>query len=161
MMPGMGRMNPRMMKKLQKQLQNSTEEIDATEVIIRTKDKEIYFSNPSVSSMNMMGQQSYQIVGEPQERGLDGEVSTASIPEEDIELVASQAGVSHEKAIEAGAVESLLILSEETRNEQGRKLLSLAEQNRTEIIEISSHHHGGEMLSGLGNVAAILRYRLA
>ena len=66
-----------------------------------------------------------------------------------------------EKAIEAGAVESLLILSEETRNEKGRKLLSLAEQNRTEIIEISSHHHGGEMLSGLGNVAAILRYRLA
>ena len=80
MMPGMGRMNPRMMKKLQKQLQNSTEEIDATEVIIRTKDKEIYFSNPSVSSMNMMGQQSYQIVGEPQERGLDGEEDTASVP---------------------------------------------------------------------------------
>ena len=48
MMPGMGRMNPRMMKKLQKQLQSATEEIDATEVIIRTKDKEYYFSNPSV-----------------------------------------------------------------------------------------------------------------
>ena len=61
MMPGMGRMNPRMMKKLQKQLQSATEEIDATEVIIRTKDKELYFSNPSVSAMNMMGQQSYQI----------------------------------------------------------------------------------------------------
>ncbi len=44
MMPGMGRMNPRMMKKLQKQLKNSTEDIDATEVIIRTKDKEIYFN---------------------------------------------------------------------------------------------------------------------
>ena len=101
MMPGMGRMNPRMMKKLQKQLQNSTEDIDATEVIIRTKDKEIYFDNPSVTSMNMMGQQSYQIVGEPQERGLgDGEEST-SIPNEDIELVASQAGVSPEKAEEA------------------------------------------------------------
>ena len=100
MMPGMGRMNPRMMKKLQKQLKNSTEDIDATEVIIRTKDKEIYFNNPSVTSMNMMGQQSYQIVGEPQERGLDGGEETA-IPEEDIELVASQAGVSHEKAKEA------------------------------------------------------------
>ncbi len=99
-MPGMGRMNPRMMKKLQKQLKNSTEDIDATEVIIRTKDKEIYFNNPSVTSMNMMGQQSYQIVGEPQERGLDGGEETA-IPEEDIELVASQAGVSHEKAKEA------------------------------------------------------------
>ena len=100
MMPGMGRMNPRMMKKLQKQLQNSTEDIDATEVIIRTKDKEIYFNNPSVTSMNMMGQQSYQNVGEPQERGLGGE-EAANIPYEDIELVASQAGVSHEKAKEA------------------------------------------------------------
>ena len=100
-MPGMGRMNPRMMKKLQKQLQNSTEEIDATEVIIRTKDKEIYFSNPSVSSMNMMGQQSYQIVGEPQERRLIDGKETSSIPNEDIELVASQAGVSQEKAKEA------------------------------------------------------------
>ena len=99
-MPGMGRMNPRMMKKLQKQLKNSTEDIDATEVIIRTKDKEIYFNNPSVTSMNMMGQQSYQVVGEPQERGLGGEEST-SIPEEDIELVASQAGVSYEEAKEA------------------------------------------------------------
>ena len=101
MMPGMGRMNPRMMKKLQKQLQNSTEDIDATEVIIRTKDKEIYFSNPSVSSMNMMGQQSYQIVGEPQERGLTDGEETSSIPNEDIELVASQAGVSKAKAKEA------------------------------------------------------------
>ncbi len=101
MMPGMGRMNPRMMKKLQKQLQNSTEEIDATEVIIRTKDKEIYFNNPSVSSMNMMGQQSYQIVGEPQERGLDDGEETSSIPGEDIDLVASQAGVSKEKAKDA------------------------------------------------------------
>jgi nascent polypeptide-associated complex subunit alpha len=101
MMPGMGRMNPRMMKKLQKQLQNSTEEIDATEVIIRTKDKEIYFSNPSVSSMNMMGQQSYQIVGEPQERGLNDGEETSSIPDEDIELVASQAGVSKGKAKKA------------------------------------------------------------
>jgi nascent polypeptide-associated complex subunit alpha len=90
-----------MMKKLQKQLQNSTEEIDATEVIIRTKDKEIYFSNPSVSSMNMMGQQSYQIVGEPQERGLSDGEETTSIPDEDIDLVASQAGVSKEKAKDA------------------------------------------------------------
>ena len=78
MMPGMGRMNPRMMKKLQKQLQSATEEIDATEVIIRTKDKELYFSNPSVSAMNMMGQQSYQIVGEPEERAL-GEVRKLQI----------------------------------------------------------------------------------
>ncbi len=98
MMPGMGRMNPRMMKKLQKQLQSSTEEIDATEVIIRTKEKELYFSNPSVNAMNLMGQQTYQIVGEPQERSLGGEEDSQNIPNEDIELVASQAGVSNEEA---------------------------------------------------------------
>lgn len=101
MMPGMGRMNPRMMKKLQKQLQNSTEDIDATEVIIRTKDKEIFFNNPSVTSMNMMGQQSYQIVGEPQERGLGEVADSIVIPDEDIKLVASQAGVSEEQAKDA------------------------------------------------------------
>ena len=49
----------------------------------------------------MMGQQSYQIVGEPQERGLSDGEETSSIPDEDIELVASQAGVSKEKAKEA------------------------------------------------------------
>ena len=97
-MPGMGRMNPRMMKKLQKQLQSATEEIDATEVIIRTKDKEYYFSNPSVSAMNMMGQQSYQIVGEPEERALGSSEETTNIPQEDIDLVASQAGVPPDKA---------------------------------------------------------------
>ena len=84
MMPGMGRMNPRMMKKLQKQLQSSTEEIDATEVIIRTKEKELDFSNPSVSAMNLMGRQTSQIVGEPQERSLGGEGESSGIPNEDI-----------------------------------------------------------------------------
>ena len=63
-------------------------------------------------------------------------------------------------AILAGAAESMLILSEKTRTKEGRKLLRLAEQNRTNMIEISSHHHGGEMLSVLGDVAVILRYKL-
>jgi protein pelota len=63
-------------------------------------------------------------------------------------------------ALENGAAEKLLILSENTRTKEGRLLLKLAEDNRTEIVEISSHHHGGEMLNGLGNIAVILRYRL-
>ena len=50
MMPGMGRMNPRMMKKLQKQLQSATEELDATEVIIRTKDKELYLQDTFIQT---------------------------------------------------------------------------------------------------------------
>ena len=39
MIPGMGRMNPRMMKKLQKQIEKATEEIDATKVIIENTGK--------------------------------------------------------------------------------------------------------------------------
>ncbi|MAH17898.1 MAG: nascent polypeptide-associated complex protein [Euryarchaeota archaeon] len=107
MMPGMGRMNPRMMKKLQKQLKQSTEEIDATEVIIRTPEKELYFDAPSVTAMDMMGQKSFQVVGEPQERPLgsgtaaDAGDAAAQIPAEDVALVAAQAGVSEEAALEA------------------------------------------------------------
>ena len=63
-------------------------------------------------------------------------------------------------AIRAGAAESMLILSEKTRSKEGRKLMNLADRNRTSIIEISSHHHGGEMLAGLGDMAVVLRYRL-
>lgn len=107
MMPGMGRMNPRMMKKLQKQLKQSSEEIDATEVIIRTPEKELHFDAPSVTAMDMMGQKSYQVVGEPQERPLgsggsaDGGDAAAQIPAEDVALVAAQAGVSEDEALAA------------------------------------------------------------
>ena len=38
--------------------------------------------------------------------------------------------------------------------------MKIADRNRTSIIEISSHHHGGEMLAGLGDMAVVLRYRL-
>ncbi|MEE3276752.1 MAG: nascent polypeptide-associated complex protein [Candidatus Thermoplasmatota archaeon] len=112
MMPGMGRMNPRMMKNLQKQLKQSTEEIDATEVIIRTSEKELYFDAPAVTAMDMMGQKSYQVVGEPQERplGSGGTVTddgggdngdATEIPAEDVALVAAQADVSEDTALEA------------------------------------------------------------
>ncbi|MCH2440478.1 MAG: hypothetical protein MK220_04020 [Candidatus Poseidoniia archaeon] len=63
-------------------------------------------------------------------------------------------------ALEAGAGERLLILAPETRSPQGRQLLALAEQARTEVIEVSPHHHGGEILAGLGGAAAVLRYKL-
>ena len=64
------------------------------------------------------------------------------------------------RAIETGAAEEILILSEKAKTEEGIELLNLAEQTRTKVIEISPHHHGGEMLTGLGDFAVILRYRL-
>ena len=60
----------------------------------------------------------------------------------------------------SGAAESLLLISEMTKESEGLELLEMALKNRTEVIEISSHHHGGEMLIGLGGVAVVLRYKL-
>jgi nascent polypeptide-associated complex subunit alpha len=94
MMPGM---NPRMMKQAMKRMGIKQVEIEANEVIIKTNEKEIVISNPSVSKVNMMGQETWQVVGEAVEKELDASVE---ISEEDIKTVVEQTGVSVEKAKE-------------------------------------------------------------
>ncbi len=68
--------------------------IDAEEVIIRTREKEIVISNPQVSKIKVMGQETFQITGDVSERPRE------EIREEDVEMVAEQAGVSPEQARE-------------------------------------------------------------
>ena len=63
-------------------------------------------------------------------------------------------------AVENGAAEIILMISDKTKEKEGLELLEVAEKNRTEVIEVSALHHGGEMLIGLGGVAVILRYKL-
>ena len=94
MIPGM---NPRDMQRAMKRLGIKQEEIDAREVIIRTSDKEIIIQNPQVSKVNMMGQETFQIVGEPQERSITSE---PEINEDDIKTVMQQTGATEEKAKE-------------------------------------------------------------
>jgi len=73
-------------------------EIEAEEVIIKTKEKELVFKNPQVAKINMMGQETYQVVGEAEER----ELSTApEISEDDIKTVMEQAGVDRKTALAA------------------------------------------------------------
>ena len=92
---------------------------DATEVIIRTAEKEIVIANPSVSKVNMMGQQTYQVVGEEQERPLQEEDSAPDISEDDVRTVMAQAGCDSDtakKAIEeheGDLAEAILSLSKE------------------------------------------------
>jgi nascent polypeptide-associated complex subunit alpha len=86
------------MRQAMKRLGIQQEEIDAKEVIIRLQDKEIIISNPSVSKVNMMGQETYQIVGEEHERSLS---TRPEISDEDIDTVAEQTGASKEEAKEA------------------------------------------------------------
>lgn len=92
MLPGM---NPRQMQQMMKKLGIQQVEIPATEVIIKTEEKEIVILNPSVSKVNMMGQETFQIVGEVHERELS---TTPSISEEDIKTVMEQTGASREDA---------------------------------------------------------------
>ena len=113
MFPGM---NPRQMQKAMQRMGVKQEEIEATEVIIKCPDKEIVIINPSVSKVNMMGQESLQISGEMHERELD---VTPTINEEDIQTVVEQAKVSEEKAKE---------VLESTNGDIAEAILKLTEQ---------------------------------
>ncbi len=87
-----------MMRQAMKKMGIQQTEIDAEEVIIRTRDKEIVITEPQVSKVNMMGQETFQIVGNVQERDRSSE---AEISRDDIKTVAEQAEVSEEEAEEA------------------------------------------------------------
>jgi len=109
-------MNPRKMQQMMKQMGIRQEEIAATEVIIKTSDKEIHILNPQVSKVNMMGQETFQIVGEIQEREITSE---PDISEDDVQMVADQTGKDAETAKKAledsdgDLAEAILKLKEE------------------------------------------------
>ncbi len=95
MIPGI---SPRDMQKAMKKLGIRQEEIDADEVIIKSGNKEIIITNPQVSRVNMMGQETFQIIGNAEEREIS---SSPEISEDDIKTVMAQAGAAEEKAREA------------------------------------------------------------
>jgi len=108
---GGGGLNPRKMKQMMEQMGIDLEDIDAEEVIIRTPDEELVFSDAEVQRMDAQGQQTYQIVGEPEsrERGT-GDTESATVPEdegedaipqEDVDIVVQRAGVAEDAAREA------------------------------------------------------------
>lgn len=68
-------------------------EIKASEVIIKTADKEIVIKNPEVIRVKMGGQETFQIGGQITERALETEISL-----DDIKTVMEQAGVSEIEA---------------------------------------------------------------
>ncbi len=94
MIPGM---NPRAMKQAMKRMGIQQQDIEATEVIIKTPEKEIIIKNPQVAKVNMMGQETFQVVGEIEERSISTE---AEINEEDIKTVMDQTGADESKSKE-------------------------------------------------------------
>jgi protein pelota len=63
-------------------------------------------------------------------------------------------------AVNAGAVQSLLILDKLVRVKQNENLLRDVEKTGGSILVVSSSHEGGKKLEALGGIAAILRYKL-
>ena len=92
MIPGM---NPRKMAQAMKKMGIQQVEIDAQEVVIKCSDKEIVINSPQVSKVNMMGQETYQVVGQAEERSVSSE---PEINEEDVKTVVEQTGKSEEEA---------------------------------------------------------------
>lgn len=84
------------MAQMMKRMGIAQQEIDATEVIIKCSDRDIVITEPSVSKVNAMGQESFQISGSITEREKEAEIT-----EDDVKTVAEQANVDEERAREA------------------------------------------------------------
>ena len=104
----MRKMSSRQARRLMSQLGMQVDELqDTRQVIIKTSAKEIVIDHPEVSVTRMQGQDIYQVMGgSVTERAVQGmeDGQPLMIPEEDVRLVAQQAGVAVEvarKALEA------------------------------------------------------------
>lgn len=91
MIPGM---NPRKMKQMMKQLGMDVRPVDdVKEIVITTPSGRYVFDQAEVAIMKMQGVTTWQITGEPR-----FEEASLVLPEEDVALVAEQAGVSADMA---------------------------------------------------------------
>ena len=93
-----GGMNPKQMQKMMKRMGIKVDELDVTEVIIKCVDKDIIIANPQVVKTTVQGQDMFQVSGDITES--EGEVSL-DVSDEDVKMVAEQAGVPEAKAIAA------------------------------------------------------------
>ncbi len=109
MFGGGGGLNPRKMEQMMQQMGIDVDEIDAEEVIIRTAEHDLVFTDADVTKMDARGQETYQIIGDPdeRERGSAGATADAGdadagdeggIPDADVEIVAARTGVDDAEA---------------------------------------------------------------
>lgn len=95
MIPGV---NPRQLKQMMKQMGMSQEDIESTQVLIKTNDKVYVFENPNVQKVTMQGQVTFQITGDFHEQET---ITKLEISQDDIAMVADQASVSKDVAKDA------------------------------------------------------------
>ena len=99
-----GKLNPRMLRKMQKMMKDfgmETEDLDVKRVIFVFEDEEWIFDEPKVQVMDVLGIKTYSITGKPEKIKREKEEVKIEITDEDVELVAEQCNVSKEEARKA------------------------------------------------------------
>ncbi len=87
--------NQKQMEKAMKRMGIRSEEIDAEEVLIKCRDRELVIREPVVSKIKMGGQETFQVMGKVSEKLAE------KFTQEDINLVMEQTGCSDEEAVRA------------------------------------------------------------
>ena len=83
--------DPKKVQDMMKKLNINVNQIEAEEVIIKQKNKNIIISNPEVMVTNMMGKDIYQVSGEISE--------SEQINEQDIKTVMEKTGKTRETVV--------------------------------------------------------------
>jgi len=112
-----GKVNPREANRMMQRMGMQVQQLDeVTKVIMESPTKRIIIDNPEVATVTVQGQTVYQVGGGTvREEGMGGG------SEDDVKLVASQAGVSAEQAANAlrqsgGDLAQAIILLKQKRN---------------------------------------------
>lgn len=93
MIPGLGGLDPKKMQGMMKKLGIKQESIDdAVRVVIERESGNIVIENPSVTKVEMQGQETWQIMGDAHEEADSG------VSEADIKLVMEKTGKGEEEA---------------------------------------------------------------
>jgi len=107
---GGGGLDANKMQQMMQQMGIDIDDIDAEEVVIRTADEELVFTDAEVQRMVAQGQETYNVVGEPERTDRSGGTSPEEeadedgdegIPEADIQMVVDATGASASEAREA------------------------------------------------------------
>jgi nascent polypeptide-associated complex subunit alpha len=91
----MMKLNPKDMERAMRRMGMQTQSIEAEEVVIKTAEKDIVLLNPQVTKVSVMGQMTFQIMGEETERPRE------KFSEDDVRMVMQKAGVDHAAARKA------------------------------------------------------------
>ncbi len=101
MFPG-GKIDPRKLQRLMREMGMEQEEVKAERVIMELEDgSRLVFDQPQVVKMKLMGQEFYQVAGKARREEPGEEREERPFTEEDVKLVAERAGVSEEEARKA------------------------------------------------------------